>query len=147
MPPYFHRRLQKEIKTLIEDPLENIRLVEFKDIRNLKLEITGSSGTLYEDEKYILFVKIPESYPIDSPEVIFSNTVPLNEHVYSNGHICLSILYDQWSPALTIKSVCLSIISLLSSARAKKKPANDKLYCRISQNRSPKSFKWEYESN
>jgi ubiquitin-conjugating enzyme E2 W len=32
--------------------------------------------------------------PIDSPEVIFVGNIPIHEHIYSNGYICLSILYD-----------------------------------------------------
>ncbi|CAM9973738.1 unnamed protein product, partial [Choristocarpus tenellus] len=43
----------------------------------------------------------------------------MHPHIYSNGHICLSILYDEWSPALTIQSVCLSILSMLSSCTGK----------------------------
>jgi hypothetical protein len=52
-------------------------------------------------------------------QVIFLNNVPEHPHIYSNGHICLSILYDAWSPALTCQSVCLSILSMLSSAKKK----------------------------
>lgn len=36
-----------------------------------------------------------------------------------SGHICLSILTDDWSPALSIFSVCVSIISMLSSCKEK----------------------------
>ena len=32
--------------------------------------------------------------PIESPEVIFYGKSPEHEHIYSNGFICLSILYD-----------------------------------------------------
>ncbi|KAM0678721.1 hypothetical protein BDAP_000682 [Binucleata daphniae] len=139
----FQKRLQKEISALIKNPLPNVKLTG-NDISQINIEISGASDTIYENELYTLSFKMPKNYPIEAPEVTFVGKVPVNEHIYSNGHICLSILYDQWSPALTLESICLSIISMLSSATTKKKPENDTSYCKLSRNKSPKDFRWTY---
>ena len=52
-------------------------------------------------------------------QVVFVPPSPVHPHIYSNGHVCLDILYDGrnggWSPALTINKLCLSLRSMLAS--------------------------------
>ena len=52
-----------------------------------------------------------DNYPLNSPEVTFLPEAPMHPHIYSNGHICLDVLYDGanggWSPALTVNKLCL----------------------------------------
>lgn len=113
------RRLSKELKELTKSPPDGIRLVGAADFELWQLEVSGAPGTLYAGETFILQITFGPDYPLKAPEVVFIESIPINEHVYSNGHICLSILYDEWSPALQITSVCLSILSMLSSATRK----------------------------
>ncbi len=86
-------------------------------------------------------------YPFDSPEVTFvGDSIPVHQHIYSNGHICLSILTDDWSPALSVESVCLSIISMLASAKEKGRPQDDSLYVKTCS-KNPKKTRWWYHDD
>ncbi|KAJ6663974.1 hypothetical protein lerEdw1_008928 [Lerista edwardsae] len=111
------------------------------------VDMEGAPGTLYEGEKFQLLFKFSSRYPFDSPQVMFTGeNIPVHPHVYSNGHICLSILTEDWSPALSVQSVCLSIISMLSSCKEKRRPPDNSFYVRTC-NKNPKKTKWWYHVN
>lgn len=73
--------------------------------------------------------------------VFLAPSIPVHPHVYANGHICLSILADDWSPALTILSVCVSLQSMLSSCSQKQRPPDNDMYVRFGSS-DPKRTKW-----
>jgi len=144
------KRLAKEIKSLSTDPPCGVAFPDqdLGDFSKLKVDLLGAEGTLYDKERFQLQFDFPSSYPLDPPEVIFVHPeIPIHPHIYSNGHICLSILYDQWSPALGIQSVCLSILSMLSSADQKVRPPDDQKYLRQSVGKGPKSTQWNFHDD
>nr|CAD7201779.1 unnamed protein product [Timema douglasi] len=84
-----------------------------------------------------------DTLPLDHQVTFIGTNIPVHPHVYSNGHICLSILTEDWSPALSVQSVCLSIVSMLSSCKEKKRPPDNSFYVKTC-NKNPKKTKWWY---
>ena len=107
----------------------------------------GAAGSVYAGETYTLHFRFTNDYPFDSPEVMFVGTPPQHEHVYSCGYICLSTLSTDWTPALKTSSVCMSIISMLSSAKEKMAPPNDAQASAYMKTKSPKDVTWYFEDD
>jgi ubiquitin-conjugating enzyme E2 W len=122
------KRIEKERQKFVEDTDNDAFTLVVVNAQTWLISFEGAPSTIYAGEKYTIRVKFTDDYPIDSPEVAFQLPSPKHAHIYSNGHICLNILGEDWSPALTIKSVCLSILSMLSSATTKEYPPDNYRY-------------------
>ncbi|KAJ1887810.1 hypothetical protein LPJ66_008914, partial [Kickxella alabastrina] len=139
----YHKRLMSELRQIQSSTLSNVHLKTYEGLDIWIITIHGAEKTLYAGEEFTLRLKFPSNYPFEAPEAIFVGKVPVHPHVYSNGHICLSILYQQWSPALTAQTLCLSILSMLSSCVTKERPTGDLNYVAVA--RSPKDAIWNFD--
>ena len=75
----------------------------------------GPDDSPYAGGVYFLNIHFPTDYPFKPAKINFTTRI-YHPNINSNGSICLDILKDQWSPALTISKVLLSISSLLTDA-------------------------------
>ncbi|TYZ66703.1 hypothetical protein PybrP1_000794 [[Pythium] brassicae (nom. inval.)] len=86
------------------------------DLSQLQGTLQGPPGTPYEGGVFQLEIVIPPKYPFEPPKIRFETKIWHPNISSQTGAICLDILKDQWSPALTIKTALLSIQALLSAA-------------------------------
>lgn len=110
------RRINKELNDLRKEPPSNISAGPVgDDLFNWTATISGPEDTPYHGGVFFLSIRFPQDYPFKPPKINFTTKL-FHPNVNLNGSICLDILKDQWSPALTISRVLLSISSLLSDA-------------------------------
>ena len=96
--------------------------------------IVGPSSTPYFGGYFFFEINFPSNYPQSSPTVKFLTTdgkVRFNPNLYSCGKVCLSILGTwagpKWEPVMTLRSVLLSIQSLMSEAPLKNEPGYENI--------------------
>ncbi len=107
-------RLTRELKNLIEDPPINISAGPIEENMFFwDATIIGPIGTPYERGIFKLELYFPNDYPFSPPQVHFTTKI-CRPNINGRGEICLDILRDKWSAALSIRTVLLSICSLLS---------------------------------
>jgi ubiquitin-conjugating enzyme E2 D/E len=113
------RRITKEIQDLKKDAPENCSAgPRGENIYLWDAVIMGPSETPYAGGLFNLEIYFPSDYPFKPPKVVFTTRI-YHPNISTNGAICLDILKDQWSPALTVSKVLLSICSLLSDPNPK----------------------------
>jgi ubiquitin-conjugating enzyme E2 D/E len=122
------KRITKEYTEMQTNPPHGITAeLSGEDLMSWIAHMTGPTGTPYENGQFTLSIKFDKYYPFKPPIVKF-NTPIYHCNINRNGEICLDILKDQWSAALSIEKVLLSISSLLSDPNP-----NDPLVPNIAQ--------------
>ncbi|KAJ6240991.1 ubiquitin-conjugating enzyme e2 e3 [Anaeramoeba flamelloides] len=108
------RRIQKELNEITSDPPTNCSAgPNGSDLYKWSATIMGPDESPYERGIFFLDITFPKEYPFKPPKIIFRTKI-YHCNINSKGQICLDILKDNWSPALTISKVLLSISSLLT---------------------------------
>ena len=107
------KRIKKELEELEHDPPSNCSAgPSGDDIYNWDATLMGPAGSVYEGGVFQLSIIFPSNYPFKAPKIKFITRI-YHPNINSAGGICLDVLKDQWSPALTISKILLSICSLL----------------------------------
>lgn len=107
------KRIQKELENFNNDPPTNCSAgPEGDDVYHWTATIMGPVATPYENGLFFLNITFPSNYPFKPPKVSFVTKI-YHPNINKQGGICLDILKENWSPALTISKVLISICSLL----------------------------------
>jgi ubiquitin-conjugating enzyme E2 D/E len=111
------KRILRELNELKKDPPSNCSAGpgNENEIFDWKATIVGPEGSPYAGGLFHLVIQFPPDYPFKPPKVQFVTKI-FHPNINANGGICLDILKDQWSPALSVGKVLLSISSLLTDA-------------------------------
>ncbi|PCH41946.1 hypothetical protein WOLCODRAFT_119727 [Wolfiporia cocos MD-104 SS10] len=108
------KRIHREIADLKKEDLGAISLAPSGD--NLFLwntTIPGPEGSCYEGGLFQAEIHLANDYPFSAPKVTFRTRI-YHMNINDRGNICIDILKSNWSPALSLFKVVLSLSSLLT---------------------------------
>eukprot|EP00210_Caulerpa_lentillifera_P006395 g6109.t1 len=108
------RQLRRQLKEIQQDPPPLCSGGPIgDDLFNWRATIMGPVDSPYAGGVFFLSISFPSSYPFQPPKMRFETQI-YHPNIDSEGYICADILEDQWSPALSISKVLLSLCSLLT---------------------------------
>ncbi|XP_022964261.1 ubiquitin-conjugating enzyme E2 E2-like [Cucurbita moschata] len=84
------------------------------DILRCEGIVIGPAFSCYDGGIFHLSIQFPSNYPLSPPLIKFLTKI-FHPNIEEDGTILIDILTDNWSPALTIETLMLSICSILSN--------------------------------
>ena len=109
-----HNRIKKEYQDLQKEKNSNVQVkLVNNDIRHWKGRIKGPIDTCYQGGIFDVDIIIPDDYPFKPPEMKFDTNVWHPNISSVTGAICLDILKNEWTPALTIRTALISLQALM----------------------------------
>ncbi|CEI60740.1 unnamed protein product [Fusarium venenatum] len=109
------KRIIKETERLMAEPVPGISAIPHEDnLRYFDVQIHGPAQSPYEGGVFNLELFLPDDYPMTPPKIRFLTKI-FHPNVDKLGRICLDVLKNNWSPALQIRTILLSIQALLGA--------------------------------
>ena len=119
------KRLVKDIRDLIKSPLHDEGIFYKHHESNILkgyAYILGPKDSMYSFGNYFFEFNFPSDYPHRPPKVVFLNQdgkTRFHPNMYKSGKMCLSILNtwkgEQWSGCQTIRSILVTILSIMDN--------------------------------
>jgi len=108
------RRVMKEFSDFNANPVPGwLAFVGADNPMVWKAIMQGPASSVYEGGNWLVSVQFPVDYPFKPPRVRFVTRI-YHCNINNDGGVCLDILKDAWSPALTITKIFASLTSLVS---------------------------------
>ncbi|KAJ3153950.1 hypothetical protein HDU89_008817 [Geranomyces variabilis] len=108
------RRIEREIRQVRQDSSANLTVEVVDDnLCHLLGTLQGPANSPYAGGTFQLDIVLPTTYPFVPPKMRFITPVYHPNVSSVTGAICLDILKDEWTPVLTLKTVMISLQSLL----------------------------------
>lgn len=109
------KRIKRELIELSKTPVSHCSAgpESDDDLFHWVATVMGPEQSPYEGGVFNLSIDFGKNYPFKPPKIRFMTKI-YHPNISKHGDICLDILKTQWSPALTISKVLLSICSLLT---------------------------------
>ena len=118
-------RLLKDVKQIIKNPLTDNGIYYIHDDTNMMKGyalIIGPEDTPYFGGYYFFQINIPTDYPHSPPVLEYltnDGVTRFHPNFYKSKRVCLSMINtwrgEQWTSCLTIKSILLTLLSIMDS--------------------------------
>jgi ubiquitin-conjugating enzyme (huntingtin interacting protein 2) len=109
-----HNRIKKEYQDIIKEKNSNVQVkLVSNDYRHWKGRIKGPIDTCYQGGIFDVDIIIPDDYPFKPPKMKFDTKIWHPNISSVTGAICLDILKNEWTPALTIRTALISLQALM----------------------------------
>ncbi|KAI0746427.1 ubiquitin-conjugating enzyme/RWD-like protein [Daedaleopsis nitida] len=113
------KRIHREIADIKKEDLGPIKLAPSDDdLFHWNATIPGPEGSVYEGGVFSVEISLAHDYPFSAPRVTFRTRI-YHMNINDRGSICIDILKHNWSPALSLFKVILSLSSLLTDPNPK----------------------------
>jgi ubiquitin-protein ligase len=108
-------RIRKELKDIMQNPPGNCSgwAPDPEDLFEWTCAVSGPAESPYDGGMFYIRITFPDDYPFSPPQCTMKTKI-YHCNFDASGGICLDVLKDNWSPALTVSKLLLSITSLMA---------------------------------